>query len=90
MLVSMVWFVYAAKSQRAATQSHAAATLSRDKVAQQNRRCDVGLICEQVERLRAYGLLDVLPAAAFTVDTRIDSAYLTVTVTSIADDSYLF
>jgi len=42
----LVWFVYATKSQRAATQSQAA-TLSRYKVAQENRaiksQCDIGL-----------------------------------------------
>ena len=34
----------------------------------------------QVERLRVYGLIDVLPRAAFTINTHINSAYKTVMV----------
>jgi len=42
----LLWFVYATKSQRATAQSRAALQLhrsSRDKIAQKNRRCDIGL-----------------------------------------------
>jgi len=36
----------------------------------------------QVERLRLFGLTDVLPRAAFTINTRLNSAYKTILVSS--------
>jgi len=40
----------------------------------------------QVERLRVYGLVDVLPRAAFAINTPINSAYMSVLVKLTGDD----